>query len=353
MHTATTAAGTTALHTAPHTAPTGTTPIGTASAGTSSAGTPSAGTASAGTTSAVTTPPGALPSRPPLRNLAAGIAGMALVGGSVGVSHTLVSAPLFTTQAVRYLAAIAILALLARALRVTVVRPRGREWLWLTGIAATGLVLFNVAVVRGVAHAEPAVVAVAVACVPVLIGVVGPLLERRAPQARVLLAAAVVTAGSVVVEGAGQADAEGVAWAAVAMLCEAAFTLLAVPVLARHGAWGVSLHSVWLGAVMFVGLAVATEGVGAVTSLTAGDWVAIAYLAVMVTAVAFVLWYSTVAALGSGRVGLLTGVAPVSAAVVGVALGTRVPGPLVWVGMSVVVAGLAFGLWGRRGGEGS
>ncbi|MFC5060282.1 DMT family transporter [Saccharothrix xinjiangensis] len=320
---------------------------------TTPAGASPACTAPACTAPADTAAPGALPSRPPLRNLAAGITGMALVGGSIGVSHTLVSAPLFTAQAVRYLAAIVVLALLARVLRVTVVRPRGREWLWLTGIAATGLVLFNVAVVRGVAHAEPAVIAVALACVPVLIGVVGPLLERRAPQARVLSAAAVVTAGSVLVEGAGRADAEGVAWAAVAMGCEAAFTLLAVPVLARHGAWGVSLHSVWLGAVMCAGLAAATEGVGAVTALTADDWAAIAYLAVMVTAVAFVLWYSTVAALGSGQVGLLTGVAPVSAAVVGVALGARVPGPLVWVGMSVVVAGLAFGLWRRRGGEGA
>ncbi|MFC6092539.1 DMT family transporter [Saccharothrix lopnurensis] len=288
-----------------------------------------------------------------MHSLAAGALAMVFVGGSVGVSHTLVTAPLFTTQAVRYLAAIVVLVLLARALRVTVVRPRGREWLWLTGIAATGLVLFNVAVVRGVAHAEPAVIAVAVACVPVLIGVVGPLLERRAPQARVLPAAVVVTAGSVLVEGAGRADAEGVAWAAVAMLCEAAFTLLAVPVLARHGAWGVSLHSVWLGAVVFVGLGLATEGVGAVAALTPGDWAAIAYLAVLVTAVAFVLWYSTVAALGSGRVGLLTGVAPVAAALAGVALGTRVPGPLVWAGMSVVVVGLAFGLWSRRGGKGS
>src|SRR5262249_27897412 len=76
----------------------------------------------------------------------------------------------------------------------------------LAGIAATGLVLFNVAIVRGVAHAEPAVIAVAVACVPILLGVLGPLLERRAPRRHVLLGAAVVTAGSVLVVGGGVAD---------------------------------------------------------------------------------------------------------------------------------------------------
>ncbi|MBY8848444.1 DMT family transporter [Saccharothrix longispora] len=295
------------------------------------------------------TTPVTTPVRPPVRGIAAGITAMVLVGGSVGVSGALVDAPLFTAQAVRYAAAIVVLALAARLFRVPVVRPRGREWWWLAGIAATGLVLFNVAVVRGVAHAEPAVVAVAIACVPVVIGVVGPLLERRTPQGPVLVAAVVVTAGAALVEGAGRADAQGVAWAAVAMVCEAAFTLLAIPVLGRHGAWGVSLHSVWLGAVMFGVLGLVAEGAGAVTEVTATQWAAVAYLAVMVTAVAFVLWYSTVAALGSGRVGLLTGVAPVAAALAGIAVGSRAPGPLVWAGMAVVVLGLALGLRHRSG----
>lgn len=74
---------------------------------------------------------------------------MVLVGSSVSVSRALVDAPLFATQAVRYTAAALILCTLARASRIPIARPRGREWLWLGGVAATGLVLFNVAVVRG------------------------------------------------------------------------------------------------------------------------------------------------------------------------------------------------------------
>jgi drug/metabolite transporter (DMT)-like permease len=282
-----------------------------------------------------------------LRSLAAGVCAMALVGGSVGVSHALIAAPLFTAQAVRYAAAVLVLFTLAKVARVPIVWPRGREWLWLTGIAATGLVLFNVAIVRGVAHAEPAVIAVAVACVPILLGIIGPLLERRTPRRRILLAAVAVTAGSALVEGAGRTDAAGLGWAAVALLCEAAFTLLAVPVLGRHGAWGVSLHSVWIGTVMLIVLSAATEETGALGALTAADWAAVAYLAVMVTAVAFILWYSTVASFGAGRVGLLTGIAPVSAALIGIATGSRAPNALVWIGILVVVCGLAAGLWSR------
>ncbi|MFE2309065.1 DMT family transporter [Streptomyces sp. NPDC059411] len=280
----------------------------------------------------------------PLRDLVPGVAGMVLVGSSVTVSRSLVDAPLFGVQAVRYTAAALLLLALARFARVRIVLPRGREWLWLAGIAATGLVLFNVAVVRGVAHAEPAVIAVAVASVPVLLGVIGPLLEGRRPSRRVLVAAPVVVAGAVLVEGTGRTDAAGVGWAALALGCEAGFTLLAVPVLRRHGAWGVSLHAVWMGAVMLAVLTVCVEGPAELVSVSLRQWAAVGYLAVMVTAVAFLLWYRTVAAVGSGRAGLLTGIAPLAAAGAGAVTGSGVPGPAVWLGLAVLIAGLAAGL---------
>jgi drug/metabolite transporter (DMT)-like permease len=286
--------------------------------------------------------------QPGPRAAAPGVLGMVLVGSSVAVSATLTSAPLLIAQAIRYTIAAAVLTGLARGLGVPITAPRGREWLWLSGIAVTGLVLFNVAVVRGVSHAQPAMIAVAVACAPVVLGVLGPLLQRQAPQRTIVIAAVVVTGGAVLVEGAGHGDAAGIAWAVLALATEAAFTLLAVPVLGRHGAWGVSLHSVWLGAVMFTVLAGVTEGPAAATRLSAADLGAIAYLAVLVTVAAFVLWYSTVAALGPGRVGLLTGIAPVAAALTGMATGSRAPTPLMWAGIAVVLAGLAAGLSSRQ-----
>ncbi|MEV1065608.1 EamA family transporter [Streptomyces sp. NPDC050263] len=280
--------------------------------------------------------------------LVPGMLGMALVGSSVTVSHTLVDAPLFTAQAVRYAAATAILVVVARFAGARPVWPRGREWLWLTGLAVTGLVLFNVAVVRGVAHAEPAVIAVAVACVPLVLGVVGPLLERRRPSRQVLLAAPVVMVGAVLVEGTGRTDTVGVAWAALTLGCEAAFTLLAVPVLPRHTPWGVSVHATWLGGVLLAGLGATREGPSAVRQLSGVEWAAVGYLALMVTAVAFVLWYSTVRSVGAGRAGLLTGIAPLAAAVVGMVSGTATPGPWVWLGIAVVIVGLVAGLRPRE-----
>jgi drug/metabolite transporter (DMT)-like permease len=202
-----------------------------------------------------------------------------------GVSSVLADAPLYTAQALRYAIACALLVGWARMTGRRLHRPRGAEWLWLIGVAVTGLVVFNVALVNGSRHAEPAVLAVAVACVPVALAAIGPMLEGRSPRARVLAAAIVVSTGAMVVEGLGRSDAVGILWALTVFVCEAGFTLLAVPVLGRHGPEGVSVHTTWLAVAMFTVLAICTEGCWAVRAFDIGDMLAIGYLAVGVTAV--------------------------------------------------------------------
>ncbi len=282
-----------------------------------------------------------------------GALGMVFVGGSVAVSGVLADAPLFTAQALRYALACALLVGWARLTGRGLRRPRGAEWLWLGGVAVSGLVVFNVALVYGSRHAEPAALAVAVACVPLALAVVGPVQEGRGPQARVLAAAGVVSAGAAVVEGFGHADAVGMLWALTVFVCEAGFTLLAVPVLGTHGPVGVSVHTTWIAAVMFGVVALVTEGNSAATIFDAGDLLAIAYLAVGVTAVAFILWYSCVHELGAARAGLLTGIAPIAAAAIGAAITGAHPGPAVWSGVTLIAVGLAIGMGTDRSGGAS
>lgn len=275
--------------------------------------------------------------------------GMLCVGSSMAVSQAIVDAPIFTVQAVRYAMAAAVLLVLGRLSGRPLPRPRGREWLWLGAVATSGLVLFNIGVVRGVQHAEPAVIGVAVASVPLVLALAGPLAARRRPAPLVVVAAVIVTAGAVLVEGGGRTDAAGLAYALLVLVTEVGFTLLAVPVLDRLGPWAVSMHATWIAAVLLGVLGAAVEGPAALGTLTAGDLAAAGYLALVVTALAFVVWYSAVARLGAGRAGLFTGVVPVAAAAGGVLLGGQVPAPAVWAGTAVVALGLVVGFSGEHG----
>jgi drug/metabolite transporter (DMT)-like permease len=199
-----------------------------------------------------------------------------------------------------------------------------------------------------VEHAEPAVIGVAVAAVPLVLAVAGPLAARRRPATAVVVGAAVVTAGAALVSGGGRTDLAGLGWAAVVLGGEVAFTLLAVPVLGRLGPWAVALHTVWIAAVLLAVLGVAVDGPGAVAALDAGDLLAAAHLAIVVTALAFVLWYTAVSRIGADRAGLFTGVVPVTAAVGGMLLGAPVPAAPVWAGMALVAVGLIIGFGTER-----
>ena len=158
---------------------------------------------------------------------------LAAVGSLVAASDAVESYPLAEGQFLRYLIAAAILVAIARG---RLPRLSAREALGLVALAATGLVLFNVFVVEGVRETDPATVGVIVGCVPVVLALAAPLLERRPVSGRVLVAGVVVSIGAAGVQWAdGGITWLGLGLALGALACEAAFSLLAAPHLERLG----------------------------------------------------------------------------------------------------------------------
>lgn len=269
---------------------------------------------------------------------------MIAVGTGVTVSAELTDYPVFGLQAVRYAMASMILVTGALILRRRVRAPSGREWLWLLGVALSGLVLFNIAVIRSVEYSEPAAAAVLIGAVPLVLVLADSIRLRRRPAPLLLVGATLVVVGAALVQGGGRTSLEGFSWAVVALACEAAFTLLAVPVLGRLGAIGVSVHSTWMAALMLGLLAIVVDGRTALPAMDRGEVFALAYFAIVVTAMAFLLWYSAVGRLGPGTAGLFAGLMPVAAALSGVIPGLTTVTPAVIGGSLVVGVGISVGL---------
>jgi len=272
---------------------------------------------------------------------------MFAVGTGVTVSAELVDYPIFGAQAVRYAVAAALLVGAVLLVRRPMPRPRGTEWLWLAGVAATGLVLFNIAVIRSVEYAEPAAMAILIGAVPLVLLLADSIRLRQRPPPVLVAGAVLVVLGAALVQGGGRTTVEGLLWATVALACEAAFTLLAVPVLRRLGAVGVSIHTCWIAALMLGALALGIDGAGALPPMHTGAIVALAYLAIVQTALAFSLWYSAVGILGPAVAGLFAGVMPIAAAVTGVIPGLTTVTPAVIGGSILVGIGIALGLSAR------
>jgi drug/metabolite transporter (DMT)-like permease len=282
--------------------------------------------------------------RPDRTGLACAALGIAAVGAGVAVSSHLTRYPILSAQAARYGLAALILALIARRRRRP--EPRGtlRDWIRIVLVAATGMALFNVAVVRAVTSGEPAVVATIIGCAPIVFALAVPALERRRPTMLVVGGACLVAGGAAVVEGFGTADTASLAWSAVALACEVAFTVIAAPVLRTISPLALSLRACAVAAVLLACASAALDGTGALAIPDRTELLAMGYLALVSTVIAFLLWYSAVRRLGAETAGLLSGLMPVSAAVVGAAV---TPAPFRWqtlAGAFLVAAGLLLAL---------
>ena len=268
---------------------------------------------------------------------------LVLVGTLVAAADLVEGYPLSTGQALRYAAAGAVLFVIARG---RLPRLDRGEALGLIALAATGLVLFNLFVIEGVRETDPATIGVIVGCVPVVLAVAGPLLEKRPLSGRVVVAAVVVAAGAAGVQWAGGGiTAAGLMLALGALGCEAAFSLLAVPHLKRLGPLAVSTYACLFAVPMLAAWSLIAEG-PSLPMPDAGQAAALAYLAVGVTVLGFVSWYSAVGLLGVERAGLFSGVLPVSALVFSAALGVAELTPERLGAVVVVAIGVTLGVRG-------
>jgi drug/metabolite transporter (DMT)-like permease len=269
---------------------------------------------------------------------------MTAVGTLTAVSATVSRYPVYGGQAVRYAVAAVILLGVAR-LRGPRPAPRARwEWPLLAALAATGLAGFNVCIVEGTRYTSPATIGTVVGSVPVVLAVVAPLMERRRPAARIVAAAAVVTLGAALANGLGGGSLPGLLLALGALAGEVCFSLLALPLLPRLGAVRVSAYSAAAAVPMLLATGLVVDGGSVLRTPTWGETAGLGYLALVVTAGAFIAWYDALGRIGADRAGLFAGLIPVSAVATTVVLGLRSPGMAEFAGALLVGLGVLVGL---------
>jgi hypothetical protein len=179
--------------------------------------------------------------------VAAATLATSLVGSAVAASTLIVGYPVLSGQALRYGLGAAALVLIQRWRGRRLPRLSPREAGLVMALTATGLVGFNLCLLGAIGRADPAVVGVVVGCVPVLLGLAAP---------------------------------AGLALAGGALLGEAAFSLLAVPLLPRLGPLALSAYTTGAASAVLAVGAVGLEGRHALRLPTAPEAGALAWLAV-------------------------------------------------------------------------
>jgi drug/metabolite transporter (DMT)-like permease len=283
-----------------------------------------------------------------LRGTAAALTALFGVGSSLALLETIDDYPAAGGQAMRYGLAALLLALVLRGRRVP--RPTARQLGRLALLAASGLAGFNLLVIAAERSMDPASVGVVVATVPIVLAIAAPLQERRRVRPRVLLAAAIVALGAAAVQGVGgEVTVAGLAAAVGALLGEAAFSLVAAPLLPSLGALGVSAWCTALAVPQLLLYGIVVDGPGGMLRAPELDEaLVLLYLGAVVTAGCFVLWYTGVRLLGVERAGLLTGAMPAGALLTGAVIGVSSLSPGRLAGVLAVAVGIAVGMRAAR-----
>ncbi|SDS04510.1 probable blue pigment (indigoidine) exporter [Agrococcus carbonis] len=243
----------------------------------------------------------------------------------------------FTAAALRALPAGLLLLVLRRRL------PRGAWWWRSAVLGVLNCGAFFVLVYLAAKLLPTSIAAMLMSLSPIAMMLIAWALVAERPTARRLLGAAMGLVGVVLLMAAsvGAVDGWGVAPSVTAMAMYALGSVLAKRWSGEVDAIASSSWQLTAGGLLLVPLALAIEGVPGAVPPTA--LLGYAYIAAIPTTLAFVCWFGALRHLTAGQVGLLGLLNPVTGVLLGVLLGAELLTAWQWLGIAVVLAGIALG----------
>jgi DME family drug/metabolite transporter len=174
----------------------------------------------------------------------------------------------------------------------------------------------------------------------------GPLLGEWPTRTQLALAALSVVGVWLIVTGAEGAsltlDARGLAWGILAGVTYAGYTLFGRWSSRRHGAFPTLLHTT-IGSCVLLAIALWLLGMSVVIPSSARAWTLLGVYALFTLSLSSVLYYDALGRIEAGRAAIATTLEPVVAAVLATMIldqGLELRG---WLGLAMVVGGVAGG----------
>jgi drug/metabolite transporter (DMT)-like permease len=219
-----------------------------------------------------------------------------------------------------------------------------RDWWTLAWLGTIGHFLYQVLFIGGLARTSATNSSLIIATSPVAIAV-GSAFVRHVRLGRAHWAGAALSfAGIYLVVGRAAVGGGGLIGDVMtfgAVICWAAYTIGAEPLIERHSPVGVTGLSLVFGTLLYVPVAwsrlVATNWTG----LSPSTVMALLYSAIFAMGVAYTIWYTAVREIGSARTSVYSNLIPIVAMLTAVIFLGESLGPPQAVGAVLVLAGVA------------
>lgn len=286
--------------------------------------------------------------------LEAGVAlttAMVIAGSSVVVAKIIVADfPIFLANELRFVIAASVLVPLYLYTNDGVPRYSKRDTAILAGQAFTGVFVFNVLLFYGIQFTSAAEAGIITSTTPAFVAVIAFVFLKDRLTRNTVIGVSFAVLGILAIEVLGSAapvdrgpnPVFGNLLILGAVLGEALFTILGKAVSDRVSPLEITTAASVFGVLLFLPFALYELTRFSIGEVRAIAWIPIVYYGVVVTVVAFVLWFRGVAIVPASTAGVFTGVLPVSAVLLSYLL---LDEPFLWshvVGIICVVAGIVF-----------
>lgn len=220
-----------------------------------------------------------------------------------------------------------------------------RDWWTLAWLGIVGHFLYQALFIGGLARTSVANSSLIIAASPAVIALGSAVVRRERIGPFHWAGAALSMAGIYLVVGRGAAlggrGLTGDLMMSVAVLCWAAYTIGAEPLMVRHSPVGVTGLSLVFGTLLYVPLSLPRILAVNWSRVSAASIGALIYAAVLAMAVAYTIWYSAVREIGSARTSVYSNLIPIVAMLTAVLfLGEPVTARQL-AGAGLVLAGVA------------
>ena len=278
------------------------------------------------------------------------VAGAAVLWGSSGIfADALVAegVPPESLALLRPVVGGAVLLLGAALFRREALLPGWRAFWFLAGVGGIVTALFQVAYLMSLATAGvPTTVALLYLAPAFVLAASGPLLGEWPGPRQIALGALSVAGVWLTVTGVRGVSAEwtvaGVGWGVLAGATFASYTLIGRYATPRLGSAATVLHST-LSACFLLALALPLFGHSVVWPSTDRAWVLLVLFGLLTMALATSLYYDALGRIEAGRAAIASTLEPIAAVVLATFLLDEGLRPRGWLGLAMVVAGVAGG----------
>ena len=268
-------------------------------------------------------------------------------GQFVAARVVAVGAPPFTASFLRFVFAAAALLILHMIRERRFIRLTLRQWAWLTLLGLSGVFLYNLFFFSALAIAPAGRSSVVVAMTPTVVSVASIVFFKdRFSLLRIIGLAVALFGVSWAISGGDPASllrgeiGRGDLFIFGAMLSWATFSVVGKIILRELAPRLAITYACLIGTVALAIPAVAEGGLVGVPQYSLEMWLSLAYLGLMGTVLAFILYYQGIKSIGPSKTAIFINLVPLWAmALSTILLGERITLPLV-VGAAMVIGGV-------------